>query len=131
MPPVVLKVYKFRKTGEKTRIIGMLYSDLVFRKDVVPCLHQLNTPPAWCIDKKVLDDLVRRHCKSIHLADKENRVVWIISPEYFQKNMLSPISRAYGIQAACPLKWWQSVDFPGITPKKIETPLQAKQLKLV
>jgi len=117
--PTVLKVYKYHKTGEKTKIIGMLYSDGIFRKDVCLILHQLKEPPAWCVDKKVLDDLIRRKCKSIRLADKGNRIVWIISPDYFQKNMLKPLERSYGLQVACPLKFWQSVNMPGFEPPKV------------
>ena len=120
----IIKVYKFHAAGERTKLIGKLYSDGVFRKDVVPGIHQLFSPPAWCIDAPTFEDVERR-AKSIRLYDTQNKVTWIISPGYFREHC-GEIDRGHGKQYFCPLKWWQSV-----TSKKWElvTAPQTEEVK--
>ena len=129
MSATVLRQFKFHKKGQKTQVTGWLWSDLVFRKNVTPHEHQLETPRAWCLDAATLDELCRIHSKtpiSIHLYDTKNEVTWIISPSYFLEHS-GELDRGYGKQYYCPLKWWQSISKNAWIP--VKTP-ETKQPKL-
>lgn len=126
---VVIKVYKYHAAGEPTRVIGQLFDDGIFRRNVNPFEHQLREPPAWCIDAPTFDDLERR-AKSIRFYDTKNEVTWIISPAYFREHC-GEIDRGHGRQYFCPLKYWQSVNKNAWGPVKTPEPEKIKQEHLL
>lgn len=128
MSAVVLKVYKYHAPGQKTKVIGQLFSDGIFRRNVTPEEHQLRIPPAWCIDAPTFEDLERR-ATSIRFYDTRNEVTWIISPAYFREHC-GEIDRGHGRQYFCPLKYWQSVNKHKWQPIQIKEP-EYKQPELM
>lgn len=125
----VVKNYQHRQKGQKTRNIGQLYDDLVFRKNVNSVEHQLRIPPAWAMDELVLKDLEKRHCKKIVFYDTAKKVTWLISPQYFRDHMIRPFDRHHGKQVACELKYWVCVNPPEMRIEPIKE--QARQPRLL
>jgi hypothetical protein len=121
--PYIIKKYLW-----KNKFIGQLMSDGTLEKSVNSKIHQLYKPAAWCIDKEMIEDAVKRGCKLIRLLNQDRGVLWLISPEHFLKYCWE-VDRGYDPQLACPLKWWAVVSLNKLEPSE-PAPTLATQKKL-
>jgi len=84
--------------------------DRVLSKKVKRSLHQLRRPPAWCIQKEVLEKARVEGIERVKILDKETNISYMATLNLiFEKGFV--IDRGFGEQIALPLHLWE-VDDP-------------------
>ena len=81
-------------TNSKGKLIGYLWPDGVFRKEVSGSKHLYRNESAWGLDKSILDDLPEG--TPIKIKDKEDGTIYITDKETFLTGTLADFG--YGEQ---------------------------------
>lgn len=94
--------------SEDGRVVATLDGD-VLKKRVIEAKHLLRTPPAWCIDRVVVEDAEEAGATRIEImATDTGKTYRVEMPRFLEKAVR--INRQHNDQLMLPLTYWSTGD---------------------
>lgn len=88
------------------RIVGYLEGDS-FHKSVKASIHQLRTPPAWCVSKDAFYQQILPNAKTLIIEDKESGLTYKCPASKFADNCFEVKRGGFEPQLGLALKHWE------------------------
>jgi len=94
--------------SEDGRVVATLDGDTL-KKRVVEVKHMLRVPPAWCIDRVVVEDAVNGGAERIEIMATDTGATYRVSMAEFLAKA-KPLNRFHNAQLMLPLRYWATSD---------------------
>jgi hypothetical protein len=92
--------------SEDGRVVATLDGDIL-RKRVIEAKHMLRVPPAWCIDRVVVEDAVNGGAERIEIVTTDTGKTYRVSMTEFLARAKA-MNRFHNDQLMLPLRYWQT-----------------------